>query len=42
MFVVILGDRRSTLPADWTRETAIAIAAEAAFDAALVSDGAPR
>jgi hypothetical protein len=34
MFVVILGDRRSTLPANWTKETAIAIAAEAAFDAA--------
>jgi hypothetical protein len=33
MFVAILGDRRSTLPADWTKETAIAIAAEAAFDA---------
>jgi hypothetical protein len=29
MFVAILGDRRSTLPADWTKETAIAIAAEA-------------
>jgi hypothetical protein len=34
MFVAILGDRRSTLPANWTTETAIAIAAEAAFDAA--------
>jgi hypothetical protein len=34
MFVAILGDRRSTLPANWTKETAIAIAAEAAFDAA--------
>jgi hypothetical protein len=33
MFVAILGDRRSTLPANWTKETAIAIAAEAAFDA---------
>jgi hypothetical protein len=33
MFVAILGDRRSTLPANWTTETAIAIAAEAAFDA---------
>jgi hypothetical protein len=33
MFGAILGDRRSTLPANWTRETAIAIAAEAAFDA---------
>jgi hypothetical protein len=37
MFVAILGDRRSTLPANWTKETAIAIAAEADFDA---SDGA--
>jgi hypothetical protein len=34
MFVAILGDRHSTLPADWTKETAIAIAAEAALDAA--------
>jgi hypothetical protein len=34
MFVAILGDRRSTLPENWTKETAIAIAAEAAFDAA--------
>jgi hypothetical protein len=33
MFVAILGDRRTTLPANWTKETAIAIAAEAAFDA---------
>jgi hypothetical protein len=33
MFVAILGDRRSTLPADWTKETAITIAAEADFDA---------
>jgi hypothetical protein len=33
MFVAILGDRRSTLPANWTSETAIAIAAEAEFDA---------
>ncbi len=33
MFVTILGDRRTTLPADWTKETAIAIAAEAEFDA---------
>jgi hypothetical protein len=33
-FGAILGDRRSTLPANWTQETAIAIAAEAAFDAA--------
>jgi hypothetical protein len=37
MFVAILGDRRSTLPANWTKETAIAIAAEADSDA---SDGA--
>jgi hypothetical protein len=34
MFVAILGDRQGTLPANWTKETAIAIAAEAAFDAA--------
>jgi hypothetical protein len=34
MFVAILGDRQSTLPANWTKETVIAIAAEAAFDAA--------
>ena len=34
MLVAILGDRQSMLPADWTKETAIAIAAEAAFDAA--------
>jgi hypothetical protein len=33
MFVAILGDRQSTLPANWTKETAIAIAAEADFDA---------
>jgi hypothetical protein len=33
MFVAILGDRRSTLPATWTRETAIVLAAETAFDA---------
>ena len=33
MFVAILGDRRSRLPANWTRETAVAIAAEARFDA---------
>jgi hypothetical protein len=33
MFVAILGDRKSTLPANWIKETAIAIAAEAAFDA---------
>ena len=33
MFVAILGDRRSSLPADWTSETAVAIAAEAEFDA---------
>jgi hypothetical protein len=33
MFVAILGDRQSTLPANWAKETAIAIAAEADFDA---------
>jgi hypothetical protein len=33
MFVAILGDRRTTLPADWTSETAVALAAEATFDA---------
>jgi hypothetical protein len=32
MFVAVLGDRRSTLPANWTKETAVAIAAEARFD----------
>ena len=33
MFVAILGDRRTTLPANWTRETAVALAAETTFDA---------
>lgn len=33
MFVAILGDRQSKLPATWTKETAVALAAEAAFDA---------
>jgi len=33
MVVAILGDRRSTLPASWTKETAVVIAAEAEFDA---------
>jgi hypothetical protein len=33
MFVAILGDRRATLSADWTNETAVALAAEASFDA---------
>jgi hypothetical protein len=33
MFVAILGDRQSTLAANWTKETAIALAAEASFDA---------
>ena len=33
MFVAILGDRRTTLPAGWTKETAVALAAEASFDA---------
>jgi hypothetical protein len=33
MFVVILGDRKTRLPADWTSETVLAIAAEASFDA---------
>jgi hypothetical protein len=33
MFVAILGDRRATLPAGWTNETAVALAAEASFDA---------
>ena len=32
MFVAILGDRRSTLATNWTKETAVAIAAEARFD----------
>jgi hypothetical protein len=39
MFVAILGDRQSTLPNDWTKETAVAVAAEAEFDA---SRGAGR
>jgi hypothetical protein len=34
MFIAILGDRRSRLPADWTKETAVAVAAETSFDAA--------
>lgn len=33
MFVAILGDRKTRLPADWTSETVLAIAAEASFDA---------
>jgi hypothetical protein len=33
MFVGILGDRRTRSPANWTRETAVALAAEATFDA---------
>jgi hypothetical protein len=33
MFVAILGDRRATLPAGWTNETAVALAAETSFDA---------
>ena len=33
MFVAILGDRRASLPAGWTKETAVALAAEASFDA---------
>jgi hypothetical protein len=33
MFVAILGDRHSALPANWTKEMAVALAAEAAFDA---------
>jgi hypothetical protein len=33
MFVAILGDRQSRLPATWTSETAVALAAEAEFDA---------
>jgi hypothetical protein len=33
MFVAILGDRRMRLPADWTSETVLALAAEASFDA---------
>jgi hypothetical protein len=41
MFVAILGDRRSTLPADWTKETVIAIAAEAAFDVAAGAGPGP-
>jgi hypothetical protein len=33
MFIAILGDRRKRLSDDWTRETAVALAAEARFDA---------
>jgi hypothetical protein len=33
MFVAILGDRQSKLPANWTKETAVALAAEADCDA---------
>jgi GTPase involved in cell partitioning and DNA repair len=33
MFVAILGDRKVRLPADWTSETVLALAAEADFDA---------
>jgi hypothetical protein len=33
MFVALIGDRRAALPADWTRETAVALVAEASFDA---------
>jgi hypothetical protein len=33
MFVAILGDREARLPAGWTKETAVAVAAEASFDA---------
>ena len=33
MFVVVVGDRRSTLPVDWTKETAIAILGDATLDA---------
>jgi hypothetical protein len=33
MMLAILGDRRSALAANWTKETALAIAAETSFDA---------
>jgi hypothetical protein len=33
MFVAILGDRRATPASNWTKETAVAVAAEASFDA---------
>jgi hypothetical protein len=33
MFIAILGDRQSRLPANWTKETAVAVAAETSFDA---------
>jgi hypothetical protein len=39
MLIAILGDRRSTLPADWTKQTVLAVGAEAQFDA---STGAGR
>ena len=33
MFVAILGDRKGAVPAAWTSETVLALAAEANFDA---------
>ena len=33
MFIAILGDRRRRLPSAWTKETAVAVAAETSFDA---------
>jgi hypothetical protein len=39
MHIAILGDRRSTLPRDWTKQTVLAVGAEAQFDA---SAGAGR
>lgn len=40
MIVAILGDRHSTLRSEWTRETVVAVAAEARLDASAGS--APR
>lgn len=40
MIVAILGDRQTRLPSDWTKETVVAVAAEARFDAA--AGAAPR
>jgi hypothetical protein len=33
MLLALLGDRRSTLRRDWTKQTVVAVAAEASFDA---------
>ena len=40
MLVAILGDRRSTLPMDWAKETTVAVAADVSLDASGASPGA--